>query len=252
MRASAFTYRRQLSVQCRKITQQPEIIIYHPSIRDSKFRQINLVIVGTSRRLLLFPEWLQLLNDSSRGRSIVMSMSVCLSVWCVTFAESEPYCHSILFVCLSVIPRPTAYHDWSITIKFGRQVYTCPRTRVSLFRSPISHTLGARGKNMQNFAYCVFLPLRTWRIVPYDLSFVWLLWCTGWHGNPGQMYEGISRGSVETRWKFTRIFSDDFAINLLRGLTMKEFGKSVGTLLTHGDPRSVFLRHPVRFKHSIG
>jgi len=28
---------------------------------------------------------------------------------CVTFAQSEPYCHSILFVCLSVIPRPTAY-----------------------------------------------------------------------------------------------------------------------------------------------
>ena len=29
----------------------------------------------------------------------------------VRIAESEPYCHSILFVCLSVIPRPTAYHD---------------------------------------------------------------------------------------------------------------------------------------------
>jgi len=28
--------------------------------------------------------------------------SVCLSVCCVTFAESEPYCHSILFVCLDV------------------------------------------------------------------------------------------------------------------------------------------------------
>ena len=27
---------------------------------------------------------------------------VCLSVCCVTFAESEPYCHSILFVCLDV------------------------------------------------------------------------------------------------------------------------------------------------------
>jgi len=38
-----------------------------------------------------------------------------LCACCVTFAESEPYCHSILFVCLSgclsVIPRPTAYHD---------------------------------------------------------------------------------------------------------------------------------------------
>jgi len=61
-----------------------------------------------------------------------------------------PFC---LSGCLSVIPRPTAYHDWSITTKFGRQVYTCPRTRVSLFGSPISHTLGAREKNMQNFTY---------------------------------------------------------------------------------------------------
>jgi len=78
--------------------------------------------------------------------------------------------HSVcLSGCLSVIPRPTAYHDWSITTKSGRQVHTFPRTRVSLFGSPISHTFGARGKNMQNFAYCVFLPLRTWCIVPYDL-----------------------------------------------------------------------------------
>ena len=99
----------------------------------------------------------------------------------IRVAESEPYCHSILFVCLSVIPRPTAYHDWSITTKFGRQVYTCPRTRVSLFGSPTSHTFGARGKNMQNFAYFqrVFLPLRTWRIVPYDLS-VCLSVCLSW------------------------------------------------------------------------
>jgi len=77
--------------------------------------------------------------------------------YCVTFKESEPYCLDILFVrlseCLSVIPRPTAYHDWSITTKFGRQVYTCPQTRVSLFGSPSSHIFGARGKNMQNFAY---------------------------------------------------------------------------------------------------
>jgi len=56
-------------------------------------------------------------------------------------------------VCLSVIPRPTAYHDWPITTKFGMQVHTCPRTRVSLFGPPVPHTLGARGKNMQIFAY---------------------------------------------------------------------------------------------------
>jgi len=31
--------------------------------------------------------------------------------------------HSVcLSGCLSVIPRPTVYHDWSITTKFGRQV----------------------------------------------------------------------------------------------------------------------------------
>jgi len=62
--------------------------------------------------------------------------------------------HSVCLTgCLSVIPRPIAYHDWSITTKFGRQVYTCPRTRVSLFGSPISHTFGAKGKNMQISAY---------------------------------------------------------------------------------------------------
>jgi len=80
--------------------------------------------------------------------------------------------HSVcLSACPSVIPRPTAYHDWSITTKFGRQVYTCPWTCVSLVGSPVSHTLGARGKNMQNFAYFqrIFLPLRTWRLMPYDL-----------------------------------------------------------------------------------
>jgi len=93
---------------------------------------------------------------------------------CITFATQRmsliviPFC---LSVCLAVILRPTAYQDWSITIKFG------PRTRVSLFGSPISHTLRAREKNMQNFAYFqrVFLPLRTWRIVPW-LVLRWL-----WH-----------------------------------------------------------------------
>jgi len=130
-------------------------------------------------------------------------VSVCLYVCCITFAESEPYCHSILFVCLpgclSVIPRPTAYHDWSITTKFGRQV-TCPQTCVSLFGSPISHTFGARGKNMQNFAYCIFLPLRTWRIVPYDLSVclsVWKVYCgkmSDWIHIPFGVVSGVGQG----------------------------------------------------------
>jgi len=62
--------------------------------------------------------------------------------------------HSVcLSGCLSVIPRPTACHDRSITTIFGQQVYTCPRTRVSLFGSPIFHTFSARGKNVQNLAY---------------------------------------------------------------------------------------------------
>jgi len=101
------------------------------------------------------------------------SMALCPSVCLLRHVRREwALLLFHLFVCLSVIPRPTAYHDWSITTKFGRQVYTCPRTRVSLFGSHISHTFGARGKNMQNFANFqrVFLPLRTWRIVPYDLS----------------------------------------------------------------------------------
>jgi len=85
-------------------------------------------------------------------------LSVCVSV-CLYVASrlqrvSLIVIHSVcLSGCLSVIPWPTAYHDWSITTKFRRQVYTCPWTLVSLFGSPISHTLGARGKNMQNFAY---------------------------------------------------------------------------------------------------
>jgi len=93
-----------------------------------------------------------IMPTASGGESWNVFLGLRLPSWdnCVTFAESEPYCHSILFVCLSgclsVIPRLTAYHDWSITTKFGQ-------TRVSLFGSPISHTFGARGKNMQNFAY---------------------------------------------------------------------------------------------------
>jgi len=79
--------------------------------------------------------------------------SIVMSVCCVTFAESEP-CHSILFVWTCVghsttysLPRLIDHNQiWSVK--------SCPRTRVSLFGSPISHTFGARGKNMQNFAYC--------------------------------------------------------------------------------------------------
>jgi len=85
---------------------------------------------------------------------------ICLSVCLLRHVSQRvslivvPGClFGCLFVCLSVIPWPTAYHDWSITTKFGMQVHTCPRTRVSLFGSPVSHTLGSRWKNMENFAY---------------------------------------------------------------------------------------------------
>jgi len=67
--------------------------------------------------------------------------------YCVTFAESEPYCHSILFVWMCV----GHYTTYSLSRLIDHN-QICPRTRVSLFGSPISHTFGARGKNMQNFA----------------------------------------------------------------------------------------------------
>jgi len=88
-----------------------------------------------------------------RSRLWYTVLCVCLSVASRSQRVSLiviPFC---LSGCLSVIPRPTAYHDWSITTKFGWQVYSCPRTRVRLFGSPISHTFSARGKNMQIFAY---------------------------------------------------------------------------------------------------
>ena len=86
------------------------------------------VLHGNTRHFAHLSVWL--LRHVRRDWALLSFHSVCLSG------------------CLSVVPRPTAYHDWSITTKFGRQVhvYTCPRTRVSLFGSPIFHTFGARGK----------------------------------------------------------------------------------------------------------
>jgi len=112
------------------------------------FRHYNLVVI--SRVAMQSIERKRVLEQTCH-------LSICLSDWLSVASRSQrgsliviPFC---LSVCLSVIPRSTAYHDWSIATKFGRQVYTCPRTRVSLYGSPISHTFGARGKNMQNFAY---------------------------------------------------------------------------------------------------
>jgi len=98
---------------------------------------------------------------------------VCIFVCCVTFAAREWALLSFHCVCLSVghsatysLPRLIDHNQiWSASIYLSSE--PC-----KLFWSPVSHTLGARWKNMQNFAYFqrVFLPLRTWRIVPYDLS----------------------------------------------------------------------------------
>jgi len=74
----------------------------------------------------------------------------------LNLAQSNHHVHrewallSFQSVCLSVIPRPTAYHDWSITTKFGRQVYICPRTRVSLFGS-LSPILSVPGEKYAKF-----------------------------------------------------------------------------------------------------
>jgi len=104
------------------------LFIFCLSIWNSCMGQPEMA--GSTKRVLLM-----VLRHVRREWALLSFHSVCLSG------------------CLLVIPRPrTAYHDWSITTKFGRQVYTCPRTRVSFFGSPISHTFGARWKNMQNFA----------------------------------------------------------------------------------------------------
>jgi len=106
--------------------------------------------------------------------------SVCLSV-ASRLAESEPYCCSgCLYVCLSVchsatysLPRLTDHNQiWypaTIATADGMIVRqqnqpmcqcfyvakptVCPWTRVSLYGSPVSHTLASRWKNMENFAY---------------------------------------------------------------------------------------------------
>jgi len=114
------------------------------------------------------------------------------AVCCVTFAESEPYCHSILFVCLSVwmsvghsatysLPRLIDHNQiWSAGIGLYLSSNPCQP-----FWIPTSHTFGARGK------ICKISPIskRTWRIAPYDLSvclcvcscveYCWSVWVCG-------------------------------------------------------------------------
>jgi len=82
----------------------------------------------------------------------------------VRITESEPYCHSILFVCLSVghsvtysLPRLIDHNQiWSAGIYLSSD--PCKP-----FWIPCLPYFGCQRENMQNFAYfqCVFLPLRT-------------------------------------------------------------------------------------------
>jgi len=98
--------------------------------------QYYCLLQCNNKRLHCTPALVTVVTSPREGYELLWW--ACLSVCCVTFALQRvsfiviPFC---LSVCLLVIPRPTAYHDWSITTKFGRQVYTCPRTRVSLFGS---------------------------------------------------------------------------------------------------------------------
>ena len=85
---------------------------------------------------------------------IVISMSVCRSVCCVTFAESEPYCHSILFVCLDVCRsfrdlQPTTI-DRSQPNLVGRYLSWDP---CKPFWIPYLPYVRCQRENMQNFAY---------------------------------------------------------------------------------------------------
>ena len=107
--------------------------VTHTNTRLSLFKNTSLLLfhvsdnafyVSTARRYAsVLLSCRRVLRHVRREWALLSLHSVCLSG------------------CLSAIPRPTAYHDWSITTTFSR-----PRTRLSLFVSPISHIFGARGK----------------------------------------------------------------------------------------------------------
>ena len=72
------------------------------------------------------------------------------AVYCVTFAESEPYSHSGMFVWMSV------GHATAADCGSGR--YCCCAAASAALADGVQRPR------------LLFLPLRTWRIVPYDLS----------------------------------------------------------------------------------
>ena len=99
-----------------------------------------------------------------------MSLSACLSVN-LRHVRREWALLSFHFVCLSVghsatysLPRLIDHNQiWSAGIYLSSD--PCKP-----FWIPYLPYFGCQKENMQNFAYFqrVFLPLRTWRIVPYD------------------------------------------------------------------------------------
>jgi len=113
--------------------------------------------------LLNFRLWCNLNIHMQSRLPLCLSILLYCIFCCVTFAGSEPYCHSILFVSMSVghsttysLPRLIDHNQvWSAGIYLSSD--PCKP-----FWIPISHTFGVRGKNMQNFAYFQQQPFITY------------------------------------------------------------------------------------------
>ena len=101
----------------------------------------RVTFVGCPNDIWTVRIWIVVMAGGGGLDNFAERLGLGLRLWfccCVTFAESEPYCHSILFVCLDVC---RSFRDLPTTIDrsqpnlVGRYIYTCPRTRVSLFGS---------------------------------------------------------------------------------------------------------------------
>jgi len=110
----------------------------HVFLKSEKKRKIRILEHGVTLSLTAKP----LLR--SFGYCFIASRSHRVSLIVI------PFC---LSVCLDVCRSFLHLQPTTIDRSQPHLVGTCPRTRVSLFGSPTSHTFGARGKNMQNFAY---------------------------------------------------------------------------------------------------
>jgi len=63
--------------------------------------------------LLFYCCFAVVLAHCANSVELMYQSGVWLSVCCVTFAESEPYCHSILFVCLDVCRSRQPFNAYS-------------------------------------------------------------------------------------------------------------------------------------------